>query len=242
MLRFYSLSVKIIIFVVSLLLTRKCIEKSMFLIKKFTFNPFQENTYILSDETGECVIIDPGCYENFEKKELEAYIKDNNLKPVKLLNTHCHIDHVLGNNFVSKLYNIKPEHHELELPVLASIPQYAHMYGMGGYEEAPSCESFIVPGTEIKFGNQTLEVIFGPGHAPGHVAFYNKKEKILIGGDILFEGSFGRTDLPGGNFDTLKETLINTIFKLPEEIVVYTGHGNETTIGKEKKTNPILTF
>lgn len=214
----------------------------MLVIKKFTFNPFQENTYVLSDESLECVIIDPGCYESFEKKELEGYIADQKLNPVRLLNTHCHIDHVLGNSFVAKRYNLAPEFHKDEAPILASIPQYAHVYGMGGYEPGPACKNFLEEGDEVKFGNQSMKVIFGPGHAPGHIAFHHEVENKLFGGDILFQGSFGRTDLPGGDFDTLKDTLINTIFKLPEQTVVYSGHGPETEIGFEKRSNPILTF
>lgn len=214
----------------------------MLVIKKFTFNPFQENTYVVSDETRECVIIDPGCYETHEKKELEGYIQQLKLEPVQLLNTHCHIDHVLGNKFVAERYDLEPRYHELEAPIIASIPQYAHLYGMGGYEPAPLCDNYIQENEVIKVGEHQMKVIFGPGHAPGHVAFYFENDKILINGDILFQGSFGRTDLPGGDFETLKKTLTETIFTLPDDVKVYTGHGPETTIGTEKRTNPILTF
>lgn len=212
----------------------------MIKVHKLTFNPFQENTYILSDETGESVIIDPGCYDQAEQFELESYIEKLKLTPVKLINTHCHIDHVLGNYFVAKRYNLELGIHKDDLVTLQSIPNYAHVYGFAGYQLSPEPGYFLKEGEQLIFGNSSVEIIFGPGHAPGHVAFYSEPDNFVINGDILFQGSFGRVDLPGGNFKTLKETITKKMFKLPDATVVYCGHGGETTIGAEKKSNPIL--
>ncbi|UKN01873.1 MBL fold metallo-hydrolase [Paracrocinitomix mangrovi] len=212
----------------------------MIKVHKLTFNPFQENTYILSDETNECVIIDPGCYDRSEQVYLKSYIEENGLKPVKLLNTHCHIDHVLGNYFVSKEWDLELGMHEADLVTLHNIPNYAELYGFGGYQISPDPTYYINEGDKVTFGNSTLEVLFGPGHAPGHIAFYSLEDDFIINGDILFQGSFGRTDLPGGNFQILKDTIVNKMFNLPESMTVFTGHGPETKIGYEKMTNPIL--
>jgi glyoxylase-like metal-dependent hydrolase (beta-lactamase superfamily II) len=214
----------------------------MIQIKKFTFNPFQENTYVLFDETKECVIIDPGCYEQREKDALVKFIEDNELNPVKLINTHCHIDHVLGNNFVAKTFNLELGIHKADIPTLASIPTYSQAYGFNDYELSPDPSYFIEEGDVIKFGNSELDVFFCPGHAPGHVVYYNKAQGFVINGDVLFQGSFGRVDLPGGDINILKDSIVNKMFTLPNETVVYTGHGGETTIGHEKVTNPILRY
>lgn len=208
-------------------------------VHKFTFNPFQENTYILSIDNGDCIIIDPGCYEPHEQERLKSYINDNGLNPVKLLNTHCHIDHILGNYFVATTYDLELGIHEKDLPTLNSVASYAHVYGFEKYQLSPEPSYFLNEGDEIILGDEKLTVIFGPGHAPGHVAFYNAKDSFVINGDILFQGSFGRVDLPGGNFTTLKETILKKMFALPEGTLVYTGHGGETTIGREKESNPI---
>jgi len=211
-------------------------------IHKLTFNPFQENTYILSDETNECVIIDPGCYTHEEHSRLMALIEGYDLKPVKLINTHCHIDHVLGNYFVAKEYNLELGIHKLDLPTLESVPTYCHAYGFDAYQLSPEPSYFLNEGDCIEFGNSKLDVLFCPGHAPGHVVFYNKAQNFVINGDVLFQGSFGRVDLPGGDINVLKESILNKMFNLPDDTVVYTGHGGETTIGYEKNTNPILTY
>lgn len=212
----------------------------MIKIAKFTFNPFQENTYVLYDESKECVIIDPGCYDQSEKERLANFIEDNDLTPVKLLNTHCHIDHVLGNYFVSKTYGLDLGIHKLDLPTLAFVPQSCMLYGFKGYEMSPDPTYFLDEGDVIEFGNSKLDVLFGPGHAPGHIAFYSAEDNFIINGDILFRGSYGRYDLPGGSLDVLKESIITKLFKLPDETVVYCGHGPETTIGEERHSNPIL--
>lgn len=212
---------------------------SMVTIKIFPFNPFQENTYVLSDETGECIIIDPGCYVSGEEQELKAYIDNNGLRPVKLLNTHCHVDHVFGNLFVAQTWNLGLEMHRDDLPVLASFPKVCQMYGFPGGPQ-PEPVAFLEEGIPVKFGNTTLDVFFTPGHAPGHVVFYHPAEKFVIGGDVLFQGSIGRTDLPGGDFPTLERSIREKLYVLPDDVKVYPGHGPATTIGFEKKNNPFV--
>jgi glyoxylase-like metal-dependent hydrolase (beta-lactamase superfamily II) len=203
----------------------------------FTFNPFQENTYILHDETRECVIIDPGCYEREEQEELTTFIEINKLKVVELLNTQCHIDHVLGNYFVKEKYKVGLSIHKIDEATLKAVKTYSSNYGFANYTEA-SADKYIDEGDQIRFGNTTLDILFVPGHAPGHIAFYNSKENICIGGDVLFAGSIGRTDLPGGNFETLIKSIQDKIFSLGEAMVLYPGHGPETTVGREMRSNP----
>jgi glyoxylase-like metal-dependent hydrolase (beta-lactamase superfamily II) len=212
----------------------------MIKVHKLTYNPFSENTYILSDETNECVIIDPGCYHSEEREHLKNYIEGQGLKPVGLWNTHCHLDHVFGNYFVAKEWNLELGIHELDLPTLENFERAATMYGIGGFQLSPDPSYFIKENTKISFGNSSLDVLFVPGHAPGHVVFYAAEDKFVINGDVLFQGSFGRYDLPGGDFNVLKRSIINVMFNLPDDTVVFTGHGPETTIGVEKKSNPIL--
>ncbi len=206
-------------------------------IHSFVFGSFMENTYVLNDETNECVIIDPGCYEKAEENALVEYITSNNLKVTQLLNTHCHIDHVMGNQFVKDTYNVALATHKIEANVLLAAKAFADSYGFPGFQES-TIDTFIDEGDEIKFGNSTLEILFVPGHSPGHIAFYNKPQNFCIGGDVLFQGSIGRTDLPGGNFDTLIASIHNKFFELEDQTVIYCGHGPSTTIGEEKKTNP----
>lgn len=209
-------------------------------IKKFTFNPFQENTYLIYDDEKNCAIIDPGCYTAEEEKILKNYIEENELKPIRLLNTHAHLDHIFGNRFVYDTFQLLPELHIKDLPLIEMAERSAQMYGIPNYKNSPEPEKFIEENTTIEVGNIKLEVIFGPGHAPGHIAFYHKESAQIISGDILFQGSFGRTDLPGGDFNTLKNSIINNFFTLPDDTKVYCGHGPETHIGIEKKNNPIL--
>ncbi len=208
-------------------------------VQSFTFGPFQENTYILYDDSKECVIVDPGCYSQAEENELKNFVTQNNLKVVKLLNTHCHVDHVAGNAFVFDTYGFKPIIHKDDLPVLDSQQRVSEMYGLP-CNISPRPESFIQQHDIVEFGNSKLKVIHTPGHAPGHVVFYNEEEKFLINGDVLFKRSIGRTDLPLGNHDQLINSIKTKLFVLPEETVVYCGHGPNTTIGEEKKLNPYL--
>lgn len=212
----------------------------MITIHTFAYNGFQENTYVLTDETNEAVIIDPGCYSVSEQTELFNFITKNNLTPVKLLNTHCHIDHILGNNFVCTKFNIDLYIHQLDLPTLHATTEYGHLYGFT-VDKSPEPAHFLNDGDVVKFGNSTLKVLFTPGHAPGHVVFVSHEQRFVINGDVLFRGSIGRTDLPGGNHQTLINSIKNKLFSLADDYVVHTGHGPTTTIGYEKKYNPFLT-
>lgn len=211
----------------------------MLQIKSFSFNPFAENTYILYDESSEAVIIDPGCYEKSEKDELLAFVEKTALKPVMLLNTHCHIDHVLGNAFVKNSYKIPLLFHQNEEPVLRAVSAYAFNYGFPMYQDSHG-DHYIQEGEELKFGNTTLQAILVPGHAPGHLVFYHKESKTCIGGDTLFRDSIGRTDLPGGDHNTLLTAIKTKLFALPDDVEVYPGHGPTTSIGYEKLNNPFV--
>ena len=205
----------------------------------FTFNPFQENTYVIWDETGECILVDPGCYDAEEKQELEHFITAKNLTPVKLINTHAHIDHVLGNSFVAAKWNLLPELHATDLALLKSAPVYGEMWGIRP-EPSPDPEIFLNEGDQVKFGNTTLDVLFVPGHCPGHIALYSRKHKVIFSGDVLFQNSIGRTDLPGGDYDELIQSIVNKLMVLENDVVVYSGHGPSTTIGDERRNNPFL--
>ena len=209
-------------------------------IKEFTFNPFQENTYILYDNTKDCAIVDPGCSNKEEEQKLKDFIESNDLNPVKLLNTHCHIDHILGNNFVNKQYGLLPEYHIKEKPILEGAKQMATLYGMS-YKESPEAEKFLEEGDVIRFGDSEFSILFLPGHSPGHIVFLNEEQKVIIGGDVLFYGSIGRTDLPFGDHETLIKMIKNKLFTLKENYTVYSGHGPKTQLDFEKKHNPFLT-
>ena len=209
----------------------------MISIKTIVFNPFAENTYLLFDETKECIIIDPGCYTSEEQEHLSKVIERESLSIVGLLNTHCHIDHVLGNAFVKNTYKLPLQIPENEVQTYSAVPGYAASYGFPDYDHA-TVDQLIKPSEIIRFGQSELEALYVPGHSAGHVAFVNKSEKICVGGDVLFDGSIGRTDLPGGNFDILIKSIQEQLFNLPDDTVVYPGHGPTTTIGQEKKDNP----
>jgi hydroxyacylglutathione hydrolase len=213
----------------------------MMRIKKFVFSPFQENSYVVYTDAGNGWIIDPGCYFPEEKEELKNFLTDNKITPTRLLNTHCHLDHIFGNRFVCDTYNLLPEYHSLDLPTLGMAAISAKMYGVNGFEESPKAKSHLDKLTELKLDDQLFRIVFVPGHAPGHVAFIHDKEKLIIGGDVLFRGSIGRTDLPGGSMVTLLQSIKSEFFTLADDFVVYSGHGEETTIGYEKKHNPFLT-
>jgi hydroxyacylglutathione hydrolase len=206
-------------------------------IETFTFNPFAENTYVVYDETGEGVVIDPGCYERSEREVLAGFISDKNITVRFLLNTHCHIDHVLGNAFVKEKYNVSFLIHSLDEPVLRAVKAYAPSYGFAHYREVLP-DAYLKEGDDVQFGNARLRVLFLPGHAPGHVGFYDEPSLSLLSGDVLFEQSVGRTDLPGGNFETLMTSIQKKVFTLPDEVTVYPGHGNITSVGAEKQFNP----
>jgi hydroxyacylglutathione hydrolase len=207
-------------------------------VAKFTFNPFQENTYVLHNGT-EAILVDPGCHDREEEQALEAWLKDNALHPVRLVLTHGHIDHILGNAWVHRRYGLLPEIHKGDLFVLQSGPQVAHLYGLS-YDPSPDPVRFIEKGETIRLGEDELEVLFVPGHAPGHIALFQKDQRFVIAGDTLFQNSIGRTDLPGGDHDTLLNSIRQELFTLGDDVTVWCGHGPETTIGHEKRHNPFL--
>jgi hydroxyacylglutathione hydrolase len=211
----------------------------MISIQTFIFNALQENTYVLSDETQQAVIIDAGCYTSSEEKALQQYLTDNHLTVRALLSTHSHIDHVLGNAFVKKTFDVPLHVHELDAETLRSVPLYAPLYGFPAYQTSEP-DGFLTPGSLFAFGNSALQILFVPGHAPGHIAFYHAGQNFIIGGDVLFRGSIGRMDLPGGDMKTLLHSIQTQFFTLPDETVVYPGHFATTTIGEEKKTNPFF--
>lgn len=211
----------------------------MISIQQFTFNPWAENTYVLYDRTGECLIIDPGCHIGEEENQLVNFIRKKKLTPVALLNTHCHIDHVLGNKFVFDMYGLTPRIHKLEEGVLQAMVPYAASMSMP-YNPSPPASHFLEEGESVHFGESVLGILFTPGHSPGSVSFFSAADRFLIGGDVLFQGSIGRTDLPGGDFDTLIGSIKSQIFPLGDDVTVYPGHGPETTVGSERETNPFL--
>ncbi|MBP6385116.1 MAG: MBL fold metallo-hydrolase [Pseudarcicella sp.] len=211
----------------------------MITIKTFTFNQFRENTYVLSDETKQCIIIDPGCYEYEERRELTDYITEQNLKVTHLLNTHAHIDHVLGNDFVKRNYGVSLYLHQNEIPILEGVKEKAIQYGFPHYQPTEP-DFFINENDKITFGESVLEILFVPGHAPGHLAFVNREQKICISGDVLFNRSVGRADFPLSSYKDLKTSLREKMYLLPEDTIVYPGHGPVTTIGEEKKYNPYI--
>ncbi len=209
----------------------------MLRIQSFTFNPFQENTYLVYLDSGECMIVDPGCYNREEELELEEFIHEKGLVPKLLVNTHCHIDHVLGNAFVSKKYGLTPLFHTKEHLVMDAVEMVAGMYGVP-YTPSPEGRNF--EGDCINLEEEKFEILFVPGHSPGHVALYHAASATLLAGDTLFHESIGRTDLPGGHMETLLDSIRQKLFVLPDSTVVYPGHMQSTTIGHEKKHNPFL--
>lgn len=208
-------------------------------IKQFVFNPFQENTYLLYDETGEAIIVDAGCYNPSEAAEVKRFTDENKLTVKFLVNTHCHIDHILGINALQDIYSVDCYAHREELPTLQMAPQHAMMFGLV-IDTVPKVEKTIDEGDELKFGNTILKVIHTPGHTLGGVCLYSEKDKMLITGDTLFQGSIGRTDLGGGSFETIIESITNRLLTLPDDVVIFPGHGDSSTIGKERVGNPFL--
>ena len=210
----------------------------MLSIKIFCFNEFSENTLVIHDQR-DCIIIDPGCYEQAEVNELINYISENNLIPIYVVNTHCHVDHVLGVEKIKNYFQIPFLIGRYELPTLKSVKLYAPLYGYPGYVE-PVADRLVDEGEIIQLGMQNWEVLEVPGHSPGHIALLNREEKVCISGDVLFNQSIGRTDLPGGDFSVLIDSIKSKIFTLPGETKVIPGHGSETTVSRERKYNPFF--
>ncbi|MBN2348876.1 MAG: MBL fold metallo-hydrolase [Bacteroidales bacterium] len=212
----------------------------MIQLKVFVFNDFQENSFVLWDHSKSCIIIDPGCSNNAEYKLLESFISENGLKPEMLINTHCHIDHILGNKWAVEKYNIQSYAHNGDLPVFDQAEEYARMFGLT-FEPPPVIQNFLEDNQSLHFGNSELKIIHVPGHSQGSIALYAEAEKFIIVGDVLFRGSIGRTDLPGGNYNTIIQSIKTRLLTLPGNTVVYPGHGPVTTIKNEHDTNPFLT-
>jgi len=208
-------------------------------IKKFTFNPVEVNAIVLWDDTLECVIIDPACFYPHEEQQLKLFIETNHLKPVRLLNTHGHFDHLMGNGFVEKTWGLKSEIHKKDSFLVEQAANQSTMFGMS-MSKPPLPYRFFEDGEILTFGKSSLKVIYVPGHSPGGVAFYSETDKLLIAGDILFCGSVGRTDLPKGNHEQLIAGIHEKLMVLDPKVKVYCGHGPETTIGAEKSSNPFL--
>jgi len=211
----------------------------MLQIKSFEFSPIHENTYLLYNEFNDCLIIDPGCYYDDEKDALSNYIDKMDLKPQMLLNTHCHLDHVFGNKFVAEKFGLELRIHQNEKFVLDFAPKSGLMYNLP-FDNYAGKFIFLKEGDSILLGQDELAVIEAPGHSPGHICFYCAKQNFIISGDVLFNRSIGRTDLPGGDHETLLKNIREKLFVLPDETKVYSGHGPVTTIGEEKKYNPFL--
>ncbi|HOY96606.1 MAG TPA: MBL fold metallo-hydrolase [Catalimonadaceae bacterium] len=205
----------------------------------FCFNPFQENTYVLSDASGECVIIDPGCYSKSEQSELVEFVYRHNLNPVAVWLTHCHIDHILGLRFCEKEWNLPYYLSAGEIPQLKAVEVYAPNYGF--YDvELPEKDGIVIHQNELLLGENKFEAFSVPGHSPDHLAFYHRETNQIWSGDVLFRQSIGRTDLPGGDFETLKHSIQKILYALPDQTIVHPGHGPETTIGFEKRANSFV--
>lgn len=211
----------------------------MLKLKSFTVNPFQQNTYLIWNSQNEAAIIDPGNSNNTENQAIKKFIEDNNLTLSRLLLTHAHIDHVMGNKFIFEEYNLLPEMHQADLFFIDKMTDTAHMYGVN-CEQSPNPIKFINDNDIITLGELTIKCIHTPGHSPGSISFYFEKERVLISGDVLFYGSIGRTDLPMGDHNTLISSIKNKLFHLGDDVKVYSGHGPSTSIGFEKASNPFL--
>ncbi len=210
------------------------------IVKTFTFNPFQENTYLVYDETNEAIVIDCGCILDYEKKAFQQYVIENELKIVKVMNTHLHLDHQFGNKFLNNTYNIAPLAHIEDEFLLENVKSQGAMFGIPVKEDAQMLSGYISDNEEFKFGNTSFIAYHVPGHSPGSVAFYFEKDNAVFVGDVLFKGSIGRTDLPKGDYATLIRSIQKRLLPLPDSTVVYSGHGPTTTIREEKSNNPYL--
>jgi glyoxylase-like metal-dependent hydrolase (beta-lactamase superfamily II) len=208
-------------------------------LKWFTFNPFSENTYILYSDNKDCIIFDPGCSNQQEEETLVSFLEEKQLHPIKLILTHAHIDHVLGVRFITQKFKLPLEMHQQDLPVYESAANIAKMYGIP-FNQGPQPSLFLDENSKVEIDGQTLDIFHTPGHSPGSICFYSKSNNFIISGDVLFNGSIGRTDLPGGNFETLSESIRTKLYTLPNNTRVFSGHGESTLIGNEKLHNPFV--
>lgn len=211
----------------------------MISVHYFAFGPFQENTYILWDETKECIVLDPGNSNASENKKLTDFITQNNLTLKRLILTHAHLDHISGNKYIFDTYGLLPEVHKDDLYFIEKQLATANMYGIPA-EQSPMPNKYINEGDIVSFGNSSLKTLHTPGHSPGSISYYNLEDKFIIGGDVLFYGSIGRTDLPLGHHDTLIKSIKEKLFPLGDDMKVYSGHGMPTSIGFERTHNPFL--
>ncbi|MCX6204499.1 MAG: MBL fold metallo-hydrolase [Bacteroidetes bacterium] len=211
----------------------------MLTIKDFCFSPFQENTYVLYNELKHAIIIDPGCYTRMEEKMLTDFINKQDLTPTLLLNTHCHLDHVFGNNYVSETYGLTAHFHPNEQIVIDRLPEAAAKWGVPT-EAYKGPVQYIQQDEIIPFGEDSFTVLLTPGHSPGSVCFYHAGQDFMIGGDLIFKDGVGRTDLPGANPQDLIKSIREQIFPLPDTLTIYSGHGPATTWGREKEHNPYI--
>ena len=208
-------------------------------VKQLVLNPFQENTYIVYDQTSEAVIIDAGCYSQSDVDEVKRYVNAKNLKVKYILTTHGHIDHILGIQSLKEIYKVESFAHADDLPLIETSPSHALMFGLM-LDKAPSIDRTLKDGDKIPFGNTTIEIIHTPGHSKGGICLFLREQKILFSGDTLFKGSIGRTDLAGGSYEALIASIIHKSLPLGDDVVVYPGHGDSTTIEYERKNNPYL--
>ncbi len=208
-------------------------------IRAFEGNPFAENTYLVINGEKDCLIIDPGCYFDTERQELIGFIRDQGLNPRRLINTHCHLDHIFGNRLVCSEFGLKPEIHRLEQPILDGSVQAGLMFNVP-FDPSPPPGRYLEEGERILLGSEELKVLFTPGHSPGSISLFHEREKWVIGGDVLFRQGIGRTDLPFGDMDTLLRSIREQLFTLGDDVRIYPGHGPVTTIGEEKRDNPFL--
>lgn len=211
----------------------------MLSVKTFIFNSIQVNTYVVYNENKECVIIDAGNLEPYEDEQILNYIEKNSLKPLMLLNTHSHIDHVMGNKVIADKYHIELAASPVERPFYDKVWMFAAAFGINFTQDrclTPTKD--LNDGDIIKIGDDELKVLSTPGHVPGHVCFYDEKDGIVFTGDTLFYRGVGRWDLPGGNYNQLEKSLREVLYKLPDDTIAYCGHGSMTRIGDEKRNNP----
>ncbi|MFW6103680.1 MAG: MBL fold metallo-hydrolase [Bacteroidota bacterium] len=211
----------------------------MIQVKTYAFNPFQENTYVIYDETQKCIILDPGCYFSEEQKELTDFIAENGLQPEYIVHSHGHVDHILGSDYLRNYYNIQAIMHKDDLEVLRKSKDFGEMTGIE-IDQPKDPEIFIKEGEKISFGNTSFDVLHLPGHSPGSIGLYNEKEQVIFAGDVLFRRGIGRTDLIGGDHATLIRNIKDKLLSLNDDTVVYPGHGDTTTIKEEKAENPLL--
>ena len=211
----------------------------MLRIDTLTFSDFQINTYIISGENKECYIVDPGCYYDLEKEKLKKFIQENKYIPKLIINTHGHIDHIFGDSFVKNEYNLKIAANKLDEPLMQSALLQAQLFGLD-FNTIPKIDEYIDENSILELDNEKIKILFVPGHSPGSIALYSESSNFVIAGDVLFKSSIGRTDLMGGNYETIINSIKTKLLSLNDKVIVYPGHGQSTTIGIEKRTNPFL--